>query len=302
VVLADCLDCVQSIESGSIKLISGDPLGITALIITLNEQRHIRECIQSVKWCTSVLVVDSGSSDATCQLAQEAGAIVLVHPFVNNARQYNWGLEQISTPWALVLDADERCTDDLRGQLMSVLPGSEAAALRVRRRNHAFGVWIRHGGWYPDWTTRVFRVGRARYEDRQAHADVLTDGAVLSLPGHIDHYTYETVSEYLRKLNSTTTNAAVDRSLQVQRGIRPEHLSITQPRRVLKYYYQKLPARPLIRFLWMYVFRLGFLDGRAGLILALFSAMYEVVTDAKSWGIDAGWESEAISKLNQRTE
>ena len=236
---------------------------ITALIPACNEQANIAACIASVAWADEVFVVDSFSTDATPALARELGARVVQHEYVNSATQKNWAIPQAAHPWVLIVDADERLTPELRDEIIALLaadardPASVADGFDIRRLNHFLGQRVRFCGWQNDTCLRFFRRDKGRYQDRQVHADVQIDGRVARLKAPLIHFTFVSFEQYMRKFERYTTWASHDRSAHTP-VVRWHHLAL----------------RPLGRFFKQYVLKLGFLDGRVGMIvcgLAAFS-------------------------------
>lgn len=251
--------------------------GCTVVVIAQNEAANIERCIRSASEIGNVLVVDGGSSDATVELARNAGAAVMHNPFSYAAQQYNFALNQLDTEWAFILDADETIDEDLRHALMSVLadPRSCAgwSAAQVRRHNFFTGVLMRHGGWYPDYNFRLLRVGVARYEDRRVHARLIFEGEFGTLAGHLEHDTYVSVAQYISKMNRFT-----DREVLARR----QPAESTELRARVRALWLRTPGKPVTRFLVAYVLRRGFLDGRLGLDMAILRAFYEYVVSMKT--------------------
>lgn len=229
--------------------------GVSVLITAGNEEHMLPGALASVVgWASEVVVVvDAASTDRTEAVAREAGARVCRNPFSSSAGQINLGLELCREPWVLVLDADERVSHDLAAALEGRLTGAAVDAFAVRRVNWALGRPVRFGDWGWDWVVRVVRRG-VRFEERAVHG-VPVVGRVGKLPGHLEHLTFRSFQQYLPKV--------VDYAL---RGARQAVAEGTRCG-VLK-----AVARAEWRFVRSYVLRLGFLDGRVGLILAVLAA------------------------------
>lgn len=245
---------------------------ITVLIIAQNEQRHISEAVKNAREIGAVLVVDGGSTDHTVELARREGATVLARPFDYAARQYNWGLQQVKTAWCLILDADERLGDELVSAIRAIDPGSRTAAFKVSRRNFFLGKPIMSSGWFPDYNVRLMRPDKVKYEDRRVHARVSVAGDTKTVHGSLDHLTYETVTQYISKLNSYTSFEVTARA---------GHQNRLDGRSRARGVFLRLPARPLLRFIYMFIIRRGFSEGRRGFDLAMLSAFYEWVVNLK---------------------
>jgi glycosyltransferase involved in cell wall biosynthesis len=238
------------------------------VVVTLNEEERIRECLDSVAWADEIIVVDAESQDKTAAIARELTDHVIVRPWPGFAAQKNFGLGRASGEWVLSLDADETVSPALREEITVILAGGPAAAgYAVPRRNVFWGRWVRHGGLYPDWQVRLFRRDRGRFVERAVHESVTIDGAVARLRGHLEHRSYRDVADFLARADRYTSLAA------------EEWLAAGRPSRPA----MDLVARPVGRFLGMYVARAGFLDGWRGFLLATLYAYYVLMRSAKIW-------------------
>ena len=240
---------------------------LSVVVITLNEEDRIRECLASVAWADEVIVVDAGSDDKTVALAREFTDHITVRPWDGFAAQKNFGIERATGEWVLSLDADEQVEPALRDEIQAILahPGPHAG-FRIARRNIMWGRWIRHGRLYPDWQLRLFRRGRGRFVDRAVHESVTVDGPVGRLSTPLLHQSYRDVSDFLRRADRYSTLAAEDWGRARQPFSR-----------------HQLVTAPLGRFLSMYVLHRGFLDGWRGFLLAVLYAYYVFVRSAKIW-------------------
>ncbi|PYM20816.1 MAG: glycosyltransferase family 2 protein [Candidatus Rokuibacteriota bacterium] len=241
---------------------------LSVVLVTLNEEERIRQCLESVVWADETIVVDAESQDKTAAIARELTDHVIVRPWPGFAAQKNFGLAQASGDWIFSLDADEIVSPALRAEITAVLEGhGEAAGYAVPRRNIFWGRWVRHGGLYPDWQVRLFRRGRGRFVERAVHESVTIDGAVGRLRGHLEHRSYRDVADFLARADRYASLAA------------DEWIAGGRPSRPLR----DLVARPVGRFLGMYVARAGFLDGWRGFLLATLYAYYVLMRSAKIW-------------------
>ena len=242
---------------------------LSVVVVTLNEEERIRECLDSVAWADEVIVVDAESQDKTAAIAREATDHVIVRPWPGFAAQKNFGLDRATGDWVLSLDADEIVSPALREEIAGILAGSGAAVdgYAVPRRNVFWGRWVRHGGLYPDWQVRLFRRGRGRFADLAVHEAIRVDGAVARLRGHLEHRSYRDVGDFLARADRYTSLAA------------DEWVAAGRPSRPLR----DMVARPIGRFLGMYVARAGFLDGWRGFLLATLYAYYVLMRSAKIW-------------------
>ncbi len=236
---------------------------ITVVILTLNEARHIRACIESARLVSPrVLVLDSGSTDETVRLARELGADVLHRPFDTYPRQRNAALAAVETPWVLFVDADERVTPALAAEIRDAVRRPEYVGWWIPRRNIIVGKWIRGGGWYPDHQLRLMRPDRARYDpNRDVHEIVLLDGPAGYLQSPLVHFNYESWAQFRAKQRRY---ARFEAQVLARQGVRPR-----------PYTYVTMPLREFWR---RFVTLRGYRDGRHGLRLALYMAWYTFVT------------------------
>jgi glycosyltransferase involved in cell wall biosynthesis len=268
---------------------------ISALILTKNEEKDLPRCLASLSWCTDIHVFDSFSSDATVAIAREWGATITQRAFTNWSDHQNWGLRNIPFrhPWVFYVDADECPTAELSENLRSAAanPG-KYVAFRVRRRDWWNGVWMRHVVASP-FNIRLFRPEKMSYE-RIINPVSIPDGPVGEVAGYLDHFPFSKgIAHWIDRHNSYST-------LEAQQIIAGEgRISIrglfsrdlNERRRNQKSLFYRLPARPLLKFLLLYIAKRGFLDGRAGLDYALLQSFYEYLivekTDAQRLVVDA---------------
>ncbi|HZK80711.1 MAG TPA: glycosyltransferase, partial [Humisphaera sp.] len=257
---------------------------IDVMIPTLNEADHIAEVVANARSLGPVFVLDSGSTDGTRELARQAGATVIEHPFVNYSAQKNWGLDNVPfrSEWVFILDADERITPALRDEIhKAVRSGAKIVGYYVNRLPLFMGAEIRHGGMYPSWNLRLFRRGACRYENRSVHEHMICSGPTAYLSGEMLHIRRENLTRYLAK-HIRYADMESDEWIKQRHGrsqsapamdLFPGALGWRQwlRRNVLPI----LPGSPFWRVLFMYVLRLGFLDGRAGWRLARLMGCYE---------------------------
>ena len=267
-------------------------MSVSVLILTLNEEINIEQCLDSLSWCDDVVVLDSLSTDRTVALAEERGARVVKRPFDNWSAHQNWAVTNIDFrhPWVLYLDADERCPDDLRDEVLErARSGATEVAFRVRRKDFFMGQWLRHAQLYPTWLVRLFRPERIRYE-RLVNPVALVDGTTGELRSHIIHYPFSHgVSHWIARHNRYSDMEAVEAAKVRDRLVHGGSLWSRDPnerRRALKDVFFRLPARPLVKFLYYYGWRRGFLDGRAGLTYATLQAIYEYMIACKGNELD----------------
>ncbi len=262
---------------------------VTTIISTLDESAHIVRAVRSAAPLGPVFVVDCGSSDGTAEHATAAGATVVEHAWEGYAAQKNWALDNlpIETDWVLMLDADEYLTEHLRAEIADrVVSSSAVNGYLVPRWNIFMGRLLRHAWWYPDYQLRLFRWGLGRYEERSVHEHVVVNGAVAALSEPSYHENLKGVDAFIRRHQRYAALEAEEILLHRRRdlhGRRAGRILGTKQerRRALKMdVWYRLPARPLIRFVWMFVLRRGFLDGRQGLVYCELISAYEAMIDA----------------------
>lgn len=242
-------------------------LPITVIVPTLNEEENLDACLASAAFAEEILVVDSFSTDRTPEIAAARGARFIQHEYVNSATQKNWIIPQARHEWVLLVDADERVRPELAVEIAEVLarPPSHDGYW-IRRRNHFLGREMKHGGWETDAVVRLFRRDAARYEDREVHAEIALPGPLPTLRARLDHYSFRSWEQYWPKIAKYTDWGA---SQAFRDGKRAGLLSIV--------------LRPTLRFLKMYLVRLGFLDGAEGAQLAMLGAFSVYLKYSKLW-------------------
>jgi glycosyltransferase involved in cell wall biosynthesis len=242
---------------------------VSACIIAKDEAKRIAECVKSVAFCDEVVVLDSGSTDGTQDLARAAGARVIDTDWPGFVAQKNRAAAAAAHDWVLSIDADERVDDRLRAAIERLRAGPEpdVAAYEMTRHVFTLGRWIDHGGWFPEWRVRLFDRRRATWGGTDPHDRIETSGRVARLSeGEIEHYTYDSISDHLAQIDRFTTIAAREK---LAKGDRASLASML--------------FRPPWRSFRMYVLRLGFLDGRAGFVLAVLAGYYVFLKYAKVW-------------------
>lgn len=246
---------------------------ISACIITLNEADRIKDCLDSLAFCDELIVVDSGSHDATRTIASAGGARVIEHPFAGYRSQKAFAVQHASHDWVLCLDADERVSDDLRGAIESArATGFEAAAgYRFSRLSEYFGRFMRHGNAYPDRVLRLFDRRRGGWSGNEIHERVRVEGTVRTLHGDLQHHPYRSLSEQVLRLDRYAQLMAAQMHADGRRA------------RIIN-----MLANPAWRFLRGYVLRGGFLDGWRGLVYALVRSNYVQQKFIKLWLMQHG--------------
>jgi glycosyltransferase involved in cell wall biosynthesis len=251
---------------------------VSVAIVTLNEEENLPRTLTSVRWADEIVVVDSGSTDRTVEIAHTLGARVIERAWPGFAAQKNFAISQCTGTWILSLDADEELTPELQTQIRTMLASDPPIdAYYLRRRNLFLGRWIKHGGFYPDSKLRLFRRSAAnfaltpQFEERPVHETIAFDGAAGTLDYDLVHNAYPALSTYIEHMDRYSGLGA---DLLVAKG----RISRSLPSFLLNIF-----VVPQIMFLWNYFFRLGFLDGREGLLLHLYHATYTSWKYAKAW-------------------
>ena len=234
------------------------PEKITGLICTFNGERLLAKTLASLDFCDHILVVDSGSTDQSVTIAKKAGAEVIFHPFAGMIAQLQFGFTKISTPWVITLDQDEYLSPELRDNVQAALKNpKEISGFFLPRRSFYYDRFIQHSGWYPDYLLRLFRPIDVEIKGTLPHEEIRALGKTQRLSGDIIHYPYRNLGEHLSKINSYTQTAAGELAAS---GVSS---SLT-----------KALAHGLSKFLKHYLLKKGFLDGKAGFILALHAFLY----------------------------
>jgi glycosyltransferase involved in cell wall biosynthesis len=239
---------------------------ISATIITYNEERNLPRAIESLRCCDEIVVVDSGSTDRTVEIAEKYGARVLEADWRGYAGQKNYASDAATHDWVLSIDADEALSEDLEGEIWHLKKkGPEFDAYTVPRLAQYLGRWILYSGWYPDRKIRLFDRRKARWVGEYVHESVVSTGTVGELHGNLLHYTCGSLSEHLKTMDRYTTLAA-------------EEVVASKK----KVGYRQLLLDPPWTFFKSYVLQRGFLDGMEGLAIAYMASMYTFLKYAKA--------------------
>ena len=230
-------------------------MSLSAIVITRDNARTIQRCIESLAWADETIVIDSGSTDRTMEICREGGATVYHAEWQGFATQRNRAIDQASGDWVLALDADEWVTDALRAEIAEVTRAGTNAAYRIPRLSSYCGRFMRHSGWWPDYVSRLFRRGAARFEGGLVHERLLCDGPVGRLRNHLMHEPFTDLESVLGKMNAYSTWGA--------QRLHEDGESAGLARAVF---------HGAWTFLRTYVLRAGFLDGREGFMLAVSNA------------------------------
>jgi glycosyltransferase involved in cell wall biosynthesis len=238
---------------------------ISATIITLNEEKNIADCLASLDFVDDIVVLDSGSTDRTEEICRTDPKVCFHrHDWTGYGTQKNIAAGLANHDWILNIDADERVSKELATAILSA-DITRYRGFRMTRRNHFGRRWIKHCGWYPDFTLRFYDRRDCRFSDRPVHESVICSGPVGELPGDLEHYTYDGVEDYLKRMDRYSSLAARE---IVAKGGRPGIGSLV--------------VRPLATFVRMFLLKRGFLEGSTGLVLSTLYAVYTFCKYAKA--------------------
>lgn len=246
---------------------------ISICILTYNEESNLRACLETVRWAQEILVLDSGSTDKTVEIAKGFGTRLLYRPFTNFPDQRNYHFAEASFPWVFYLDADERVPAPLAQEIEKAFSMGEPACsgFSLPRLSYYLGRPIRHSGWYPDRTLRLFHREKAKWSSQSLHAKLLVEGKIVELQNEMLHYPYRNLSHHLTKMNSYTSISAQEKFEAGKRvGV-----------------WGAIAAGPW-RFAKSYFFQRGFLDGKEGLALASLSAFGDTLKYLKLYELSRG--------------
>jgi glycosyltransferase involved in cell wall biosynthesis len=240
---------------------------ISVLVTTYNEEEMLPECLDSVSWADERLVVDSGSTDRTVEIARERGARVLEHPYESPARQKNWAIPQCRHTWVVILDGDETVPAQLSEEIQRVVrEGPRSDGYWIRRENVFLGKVMRHGGWESDRVIRLIHRDRARYDDRLVHEEIDLPEPLPTLREPMRHHTFRSFDQYWPKVERYASWGAQE---AWRKGKRTGPLGVW--------------GHAVGRFIRMFILKRGFLDGGHGLVLALFSTFTTFLKYARLW-------------------
>jgi glycosyltransferase involved in cell wall biosynthesis len=239
---------------------------LSAIVITHNEAANIGECLDALAFCDERIVVDSGSSDGTVDIARGKGARVESHDWQGFGPQKNYALSLATGDWVLSIDADERVTPELAAAIKTAMADTSADGFEFPRRSSFCGREMKHSGWYPDYVLRLFRRGKARFDDALVHERVICDGAVKQLDQPLLHYPVSKLEDALSRMGRYSTASA---AALVASGRRVSFVAGI--------------GHGLYSFLRSYVLRLGFLDGAEGFLLAVANAEGSYYRYMKAW-------------------
>jgi glycosyltransferase involved in cell wall biosynthesis len=271
---------------------------VSVVVPAKNEEANLRRCLESVQWASEVVVVDSASTDGTARIAEECGARVVQFEYRGGfPKKKNWALGNISyiNTWVFLLDADETLPPEAESEFRAIAEGADGGhdGFWINRRFQFMGRWMRHA-YYPNWNLRLLRVGKGRFEkiteaethsgDVEIHEHVVVPGTTGRLRCEMDHYAFPSVESFVEKHNRYSNWEARVAADALLEGSEAEISDArVARRRRLKQWSQRLPFRPLLRFLYVYIWQRGFLDGWEGYYFARLHGFYEFLCVAKGY-------------------
>lgn len=236
---------------------------ISAVVICNDEEKNIEECLKSLQWCNEIIVVDSFSSDNTVDLAKKFTDKIFQNEWKGFADQRKFALTKISNEWIFSLDADERCTNELADEInRSLSQNDQASGYLIPRKSFFLKKWIRHCGWSPDFQLRLFKKNSVHVRERLVHEGYEVKGEVRKLQKPILHYTVNSISEFINKINLYSTLSAIEK----------KDVSIG---------YAYLLFKPSLEFIKKFIFQKGFMDGISGLMVCYFHMITKMLTYMK---------------------
>lgn len=263
-------------------------MSVSVVILTLNEEENLPGCLETLLWCDDVVVFDSHSTDRTEQIARDMGARLFKRRFDNYAAQRNAALTEVEYkhPWVLMMDADERCTQELADEMESLTAHADdgVALYRVRRKDYFMGRWLKRSSGYPTWFGRLMRIGQVKFK-REVNEDTFTEGRTELLKGHLIHYPFSKgISFWFERHNRYSSMEAAALMVEAGQKLALGDVFSSDPakrRRALKQLAHRLPFRPTLVFVFLYFVRLGILEGRPGLTYCRVRTFSEYMIDLK---------------------
>ncbi len=269
------------------------PVPLSVIVPIKNEAGNLPRCLDSIAWADEIFVVDSQSNDGSQQIAEQRGAKVVQFNFNGSwPKKKNWALENLpfKHEWVLILDADEVLPPEARDEIAKAIVDPTMAGYWINRHFIFLGRKLKHA-YYPNWNLRLFRHSLGRYEkitgaqtdsgDNEVHEHVSVRGETGRLKSEMTHYAFPTVEVFIEKHNRYSNwEARVAVAGEMSGNLSHEHVDL---RRRMKSFAQRLPFRPLLRFLYVYIWQKGFLDGRHGYYFARLHATYEFLSVAKTF-------------------
>lgn len=265
---------------------------IAAIVLTYNEERYIRDCLESLTWCDEVWIVDSDSTDGTLDICRRFTQNIVRHPFVSFYDSRNWALNNlpIRAEWILFIDSDERITPELQKEIIETISKQPSLAdgYYIPCKQYFWGQWLKHGEAWPNYVLRLFKKRKAYFSNHhEVHEYVRLHGTIGFLHNPLIHISRSSMSETLAKLNFYTTMDAI-RMYRTGEGLYPLKFDDSMRNRILKRLFDFLPFKPQVRFVWDYIIMQGFRDGYLGFKWASIDALYVSTAYFKVWELKKG--------------
>ncbi len=241
---------------------------ISVTIICKNEEENIRKCLESIKWVDEIIVVDSFSDDKTVEIAKEYTNKVFQRKWEGYAKQREYALSKTTNKWIFPLDADERCSEELKNEIISVInSNNRISGYRIPRKSFFLGKWIKFCGWYPGYQTRLFKRESVTVSNRLVHEGYIVNGEIGFLRNDILHFTVNSISDYFSRINNYSSLQAIEKANKKKIG------------------FYDIFLRPIAAFLQTFFLKKGFLDGIYGLMVTNFDVITNLLTYMKAWEI-----------------
>ncbi|MSP38871.1 MAG: glycosyltransferase family 2 protein [Deltaproteobacteria bacterium] len=244
---------------------------VSAIVVCFNEQDRIADCLESLRWCDEIVVVDSFSTDSTPEICRRYTERFFQRPWAGYREQKAYAHSLATGDWVLLVDADERVTPELRRELIDAVARDDAqyAAYAVPRLVYYLGRWWWRGGWYPDYDIRLFRRERATWGGSDPHEKIIVDGKTRRLRNHLQHFSYRSIDDHVQRINRFTSISSGELRKEGARWRLSDAL-----------------LRPAVRFFRSYILKRGFLEGFGGFYVALTAAVYVFLKYAKLWELE----------------
>jgi glycosyltransferase involved in cell wall biosynthesis len=244
---------------------------VSAIVVCFNEEDRIADCLESVRWCDEIVVVDSFSTDRTAEICRRYADRFVQQAWAGYRDQKAFAHSLATRDWVLVVDADERVTLELRQEIIDALnrDGQAYAGYAVPRLVYFLRRWWWRGGWYPDYGVRLFRRERATWGGTDPHEEIIVDGRICRLKNPLHHYSYRNIDDHIQRINRYTSLSSRELKKEGEGWRRSDAL-----------------LRPAVRFFRFYILERGFLEGFAGFYVALTAAFYVFLKYAKLWELE----------------